>query len=459
MFEILLSYLNVLFYIIIFISIYIFIKGSITKYSFNMLNMFILTFTLFYFIVPFIQTIFKNYRNNTSLFTQILNTLSDGEILFNLLLAICCLMIVIFSYHLKFNKKKKVKIFFNKRDNGKLYKKILVIADFFLIIGVISIFLLIVEVGSIKTYLSLGALTRGIDKDPTMYIRSSYLQLITLSLVILVTPYLYTYLFRLKKNKSILIRLIISLIFSILFLLYNQGRAPLLLFFLPFLFTISKKQNKKGIFSFGILFIIGISLLNYLDGLFKYLSYGVYSVKEGSNFITEFLGEFSYPFTNFALREQLVDFVGFRYMYDYIIWPFTMIPSSLLGLINVSKESLISISIFNTEAYGYFLNVTPDGGIPVDFLTFNFYQYGYISLVINCFIVGLVLRKLDEIFYFYKNSLPIKIILFRISFTLINIMNNADISAIVRNRLDVVILLLILIYIYIKDKKSMKTVS
>lgn len=446
-----------IFYAVIFMVIYLFLKRIISKNGFTLISVFVLTFSLFYLIVPFVQILFPKYRDNTSLFTQLLNQRSQEEIFLNVLIVLLCLLVVLFGYSLKMKSESSEFHFYGEsiNFNKRSYERIQRIADAILIIGVSSIVILIIEVGSIKDYLSLGSLTRGINKDPTMYVRSSFLQLITLSLVILVTPYLYLYLYRLKKQKIVLIKFIIALSFSILFLLYNQGRAPLLLFFLPFLFTL-RKNNKQNIGRLGIFFIIAMFLLNYLDAIFKYLSYGTYVMKESGNFLTEFLSEFSYPFTNFVLRGDLIGYSGYRFFYDYFIWPFTMIPSSVSGLLGFEKSSLVAVSIHNTNAYGYFLGVEPDGGIPVDFLTFNFYQFGYISLLLVCFIIGILLKKLDEIFIFYRNNFAIKVILFRISFSMINILNNADISAIVRNRLDIVLLVVILIYIYRKDKQYLK---
>lgn len=455
-FDNIFSYIFFCIYIAVFLLIYIYVKRIISNNGFNGLSMFILTFSLFYFLVPFVQTYFKPYRDDTSLFTRLLNQMSDEEIFLNLLISILCLLIIILGYNLRFktkSNKEHVNIN-NKRkvlEKDVLYKKVTRITDVIFLVSVTSIVLLIIEVGSLKTYLSLGALTRGLDKDPTDYIRPSYLQLVTFSTIVLVTPYLYVYLYRVKKSKVMVLKVIVSLFFSILFLLYNQGRAPLIIFFLPFLFT-ARKRSKKGFLGLGVLFGIGLFLLNYLDRIFQYLAYGYYTVGTKVNFITEFLSEFSYSFANFSLRNELVDYAGYRYMYDYFIWPFTMIPSSLLKLIGINKESIVGVSTINTEAYGVFSGVQASGGIPVDLLTFNYYQLGYLTLIPMCFFIGRILKKLDRIFYFFKDDFAIKVVLYRISFSMINILNNADFSAIVRNRLDVVVLIIILIYIYIKKR-------
>lgn len=458
-FDSIFSYMSFMVYIAIFSLVYIYVKRIISNNGFNILSMFILTFSIFYLFVPFVQSYFKLHRDNTSFFTILLNQMSDEEVFFNFLICAGCLLFIILSYNLRFKskgngRKSDFESTTTILDQHKLYKKINRITDVIFFISVISMVLLIVEVGSLKTYLTLGSLTRGLDKAPTDYIRPSYLQLVTFSTVVLVTPYLYVYLYRMRRSKIMVLKIIVSLIFSILFLLYNQGRAPLILFFLPFFFTFGKKR-KKGFLGLTILFGVGVFLLSYLDRLFQYLAYGSYTVETNTHFITQFLAEFSYSFANFSLRDELVNYSSYRYMYDYLIWPFTMIPSSLLKIIGFSKESLIAVSTINTEAYGTFLGIKPSGGIPVDLLTFNYYQFGYITLIPICLILGRVLKKIDMIFYFFKDNFAIKIVLYRISFSMINILNNADISAIVRNRLDIVILFIIVIYIY-KQNKNMK---
>lgn len=457
-FESIFSYFMFIIYFLIFLGVYFYVKKIITANGFNNLSIFILTFSLFYFLVPFIQTFFKLYRDNTSLFTQLLNQLSNEEIFFNLLISFVCLLVIVLSYNMRFTKTQENNPInrpqVSANHESKLFKKINRVADILFILGVMSIVLLINEVGSLKTYLSLGALTRGLDKSPTDYIRGSYLQLVTLSVVILIAPYLYAYLYRIRKSKFLAFKFILSTLFAVLFLFYNQGRAPLVIFFLPFIFILGKKKNLLGL---GFVAMIGIFLLNYLDGIFNYLAYGTYTVEENENYITLFLSEFSYPFTNFALKHELIEFSGYRLLFDYIIWPFTMIPSSILNLFGVSKEALVSLTSINTETYGILLGINPSGGIPVDFLTYNFYQYGYLTLFIFCVVTGRFLRKLDEIYYYFQFNNAIKIILYRISFSIITILNNADLSAIIRNRLDVVLLLIILFYIYTRSKKYDKT--
>lgn len=457
-FDSFLAYIFFPIYLVTYATIFLLVRKILLKRGFNVMCMFILTYSLFYLIVPFFQTYFPNSRNYDSEFTLLLNNLSDEKIFVNFLIAVLFLCLILFSYSttIKNNLKRgKSTVDISERINydAPYVRKVSIVADILLFISVISILLLIIETGSVSNYLSLGVLTRGLDKDTSSYIRSSYLQLVTSSVLVLATPYIYLFLYRLRNKKITFIKFLISIFFSVLYLLHEQGRAPLIIFFLPFL-MVSKKIKKRNIFGLLILTIIVVMSLEHIDSLFKYLAYGYFPINEDTtSYISTFLGEFSYPFTNFALKEELVQFVGFRFGLDYLIWPFTIIPNVFLKIVGLNKENIVSVLFLNTDAYGEILNLQPNGGIPVDFLTLNFYQLGYFSLFILCIIVGYLLRYFDRIFRYFQGNLPITILLYRLSFSMINILNNNDPSAIIRNRLDVVIIVIIIIYIYKQDKK------
>ncbi|MBD8013367.1 oligosaccharide repeat unit polymerase [Planococcus wigleyi] len=449
------------FYILIFTLISYYIKEIVKLKGFSVYSVFLIIFTVFYIMVPFIQTFFPKFRDDSTHFTILLNQQSSTEIFWNMIVSFFILCIIVAVYHIDFrkNRKKRERNDFldfikNKRKNH--FKTTKLFTDIVFILGATSILLLIIETGSLQTYLSLGSQTRGLDKEPTDYIRSSYLQLITLSLVILVVPYMYFYLYKLKKSQITLMKLIISIVFAILFLLYNQGRAPLLLFFVPFFFVFGNKKSKANLFLLAFLAVIGTFLLSILDRFFNYLAYGVTIAKVETNFLTQFLKEFSYPFSNFVLKGEFVDITGFRYLYDYIIWPFTMIPGSILSLIGFDKNKIDSIYLVNTSNYEALLGAKASGGIPVDFLTYNYYQFGYISLIILAIFFGIILKQLDIIFQSYKYNIPIQIILYRISFSMINVINNFDMSAIFRNRLDIIILLGFVLTLYYHDLRMFK---
>src|SRR5699024_5072659 len=143
-----------------------------------------------------------------------------------------------------------------------------------------------------------------------------------------------------------------------------------------------------------------------------------------------------------------------RNYFDFLIWPFTMIPDRLLNFLGITKKGLESVSIKSTDAYSQLVGLNPSGGIPVDLMTLNFFQSGYISLIFNSILFGILLKVIDNAISFFQNNLAIELIKYRISFSMVNMINNADPSAIVRNRLDIVLVIIVFMIIYILFKKK-----
>jgi oligosaccharide repeat unit polymerase len=435
-------------FLIPLICIYFYASKSIAKYGFNNINIFILIYTIFYILVPFFSIFFKDYRDDTTLYNMVLNSFNDYSILFNSILCIFFLGVILFVYHNPVTRE-PFNIEINKEEihsiNIYLYKKINRFADGIFIIGGSSIIILVISSGGILNYLALGSSARGATSTISDHISSGLIPLITLSVIILVCPYLYYYLLKVKNNNILKFKFILSMLLVIFYLIYNQGRAPLLLFLLPF-FLVSKFMKRKKLLKLVLLFLTCFPLLNILNGFFLYLSYGVYRTEEHS-ILSSFLLEFSYPFTNFLNRNYLIEVNGFRYGLDYIYWFFTLIPNSILKLIGLSKDSIETLGSLNTNGYSIITNSENQGGIPVDFLTFNYYEGGYLTLLIALVLTGYLLKILDRNFLILKNNLAIKIILYRISISILNLITNSDWSVIARTRTDIIILVFFVIYI------------
>ncbi|WP_318250109.1 O-antigen polymerase [Terribacillus saccharophilus] len=436
--------------------IYIYSSKSISRYGFKNINIFVMIFTLFYIVLPILFILFEEYRDTTTLYNIVLNSLSNEEILINSVLCMTFLGLILFVYHLRGKSKyseplsiKKVSII-----NKQLYKKVNLFADILFLSSAISIIILITSVGGVSQYLALGSFSRGTNTSLSDYISSGLVPLVTFSVIILVSPYLYCYLFGVKRNKWVLFKFIVSMFFAVLYLLYNQGRAPLLLFLLPFLLS-SRFMEKNKTIKLILLFIICIPLLNVLNSLFTYFSYGYYSTQEQS-FIASFLLEFSYPFTNFAVRETLVDIGGFRLGIDYIYWLLALIPSSILSTIGISKNMIETLGSVNTNSYSYITSMENRGGIPVDFLTFNYYEGGYITLFIGLIVTGIILRIIDDRFIYLSNNFAFRIILLRITVSILNLMTNSDWAVIARTRTDIVILILFVLFVCLYSRMKSK---
>ena len=186
--------------------------------------------------------------------------------------------------------------------NKQCERQIRLIADGAFLLGATSVVICIIASGGISNYLALGSQTRGVGKDATSYISSDVLPLITLSNIILLSPYLYKYLLSFSKKKTYIESEInYSFMLAVVYLLYNQGRLPLLLFFVPFI--LDTKIAKKAKISFLIfLVVLAMPILNILPSIFKYLTYGYWKLDLDSTIVHTLLLEFTYPLVILSIK-------------------------------------------------------------------------------------------------------------------------------------------------------------
>lgn len=439
---------------------------SIKRKGFCCGDTFFMIMTLFYIVVPFLYLLFPDKANRTTLFNRLLanNTMPQ----FATCMFLCSLLILLgwtfyrtnSKYHFTFgrNKNKKWKYtsaanFDWKPVNNRCRRIIIMWADIFFIIGVASIITCFFAVGGVKNYLALGSKTRGLNKNVTDYISSAFLPLITLSSIILASPYLYKTIMDIDKSGIFLkIRFYLSFVFAVFYLVYNQGRLPMLLFFVPFLLN-SKLANRAKVISLLTVSVFCVFLLEPLSNLFSYLSFGHISNNSHKNLIATLLGYFTYPFTNFLNRRILVANAGFRYGLDYIAWPMLVLPSFVLNAFGLSKTGFVTLQLLNTGAYESVVGLTAGGGIPVDFITFNYYQFGWLAIIPGLYIATRLLHSIDARILFLKNNHSSRILTLRLTFLLVSLFNNFDFSAILKMRTDFIIITIMLFYISRKGKE------
>lgn len=445
-----------------------FVVRNVNRVGFTCGNIFISILLLFYIITPVFFLCFPEKRSSLALYNRLLSECSDIEICMSILL--CSVLICIIFWVFKSHRQIRVKIgekklySFDKRIsywngvNEQCSKRIRTLADICFVLGGLSILLCMRAVGGLESYLALGSKTRGLDKNVTNYISGAYLPLITLSSIILVVPFLYKYLLECcKQNWVLRIKFISAFLVALVYLMYNQGRLPLLLYFIPFIFT-SKAARKMKITGIILAVLGSIFLLEPLSGLFTYLSYGRTYNTTTSDMLSTFLMEFTYPFANFTNRNILLKHVGLRLGIDYIQWPFVVTPSSILKVIGFNKSRLVTVGSLNTSAYEAALGVGANGGIPADFFTFNYYQLGWITLLFAIILVGLFLKAVDKrIVYLHENS-AVRILILRASFLIVSLVNNFDLAAIVKMRFDFVILIAVIFYISRKGAEMYESV-
>ncbi len=312
------------------------------------------------------------------------------------------------------------------------------VANVFLVIGIFSTVLLIFGAGGIKRYLSLGQSARGLTVNISDQLGSSLTPLVLLSQVLLVSPYIYYFLLK-KGYRYARTLFVVSGLFAGVYLLFNQGKGPLLFAIIPFLLD---KDRKKSLLRIGSLVVIAIVVSPLLDALFRYLTYGawIYNL-DVKDFTNIFWGYYSLSFANFAYRHSITKYIGLRWGIDYINWIYLLIPNSLLKMIGLNKEGYVALVQHNTAALREISGVYISGGLPMDFNLFNYVQLGFVTFFIAQIVLVGILASIDSRMKYEDRYDIMRIIHYRLAIGVIMIFSSFTFESLFRSRLDIVIIL------------------
>lgn len=231
---------------------------------------------------------------------------------------------------------------------------------------------------------------------------------------------------------------------ALLYLLYNQGRLPLLLFLLPFVLD-WKPVRRMGIFGLLLLFLLSCLSLELLQRLFSYLAYGVWRSPEGSSLLEVVLREFTYPFSSFANRDTLMRTLGYRLGIDLVQWPVIVLPSGVSKLVGIDKSTFTTLAEELTSAYAAVTELPTAGGIPADMMFFLYAQGGYFTLLAGLGILMRLLHACDMRLKRLQCNEAARLLVIRAALLSVSCVNNFDISVILRTRTDLLVMLAVLL--------------
>lgn len=377
--------LAIIIYIIIgILAIYLSKKNKIIeKPSYNGI---IFSMILYYIVVPIILLLFTkdfvDYENkcgmwcNNSIKHHILNK-NFWDILYSALCVGVSFLIFNYSY------KKSRSNYICTAENKNLIKFFDLFNKFTLIIGGISLIVFAISIGGIIEMIKKAEYYRSFSNSLVDDI-GIFAILIIPSRLVTVTPILSLFLIdNDKKNrKKYLITLIISMLLSTLFYLYNAGRAPIILFGLSLFYIILKKYIKNPWIVIVILAVFGLPLLDITDSLFKGLLNGG-KIDVSFNYV-KYLYQFIYPYRNILNMKNINNEFGYRYFLDYIT-----------SFVDLLPKVSFPASYENTSLYINGSNWKVIGGIPNDFITFSNLQLGIIGNIIISYFLGFISSILD----------------------------------------------------------------
>lgn len=419
---------------------------------------------LFYQAIPLLFLLFPAHRDMRNLFNVQLASLSQNEMLDAMLLASGLVGLLILVYGVQAGNGRilfRVGPIRNENPTPLCYsshnlQRYKWLADVFFVLGAAAMAACIHGVGGVKAYLSLGAVTRGVGKNVVKSISRAYLPMITLSAVILLPPYLYSFVIRASGRRCGMVRLRfwLSLILALLYLLYNQGRMPLLLFPLPFAME-WKLLRRLRVTGLLVLFVGCCLLLERLSSLFNYLSYGRWYDRFEASLLSVLLQEFTYPFANFASRKALMEKIGMRWGSDLITWPAVVLPSGVDKLFGVEKSSIVTLDSLLTEAYSLVTGLKRQGGIPADLFLFLYAQFGLPSLALGIVLLGRLLAACDRHLAPLRETPATRLLILRVAMVAISCVNHFDFAVLFRTRVDLIVLLCVL-YAMVPRKRGRK---
>lgn len=350
-------------------------------------------FMIYYAIVPILLFLFEgkfrlngNYANlNYFVFNK-----EYGDYIITLIMILFGFLSFHFGY--RFSLKYRISIKKHKSneentkriiDKKKFLKIFEVVGISTLIVGGVSFLIIIHSLGGIANTLAIGEQFRGFDAENSLasFIGANKALLFIPSRLITVTPIIYYFLIINRKQPIDKVVFVISFILAIIFLLFNAGRSPLILFLLPFIYILLKNIFKKVWSLLIILGVMSLPLLDILDSFFIYLSTNNWS--EVKVDYLSYIYQFVFPFRNIVNIQEIINASSFQYGTNIIKEVLDVLP-------RINFDPLYYIT---SE---YFGGANWRSGIPTDILTYGYFQMGIIGIILTLLVVGFIAGILEK---------------------------------------------------------------
>lgn len=307
------------------------------------------------------------------------------------------LMIILGYYNFKKSKlNSRVSSYSQEYFSGITDKQVFKFALVMSFVGLGSFYVYTMALGGVSRMLQIGILLRGNEVS----VNSSWMFLKNIAPIVMVSSYFFYALAQTGNNRDA--RLVGRIMFlctffvSMLLLYHQAGRMSFLIYIMTF--PLSKiVYFKKLKLSYIIMGVVAfVSLVLFGKQIFNLAVYSagvsnrVDMIKETGNFLSLLMVEFSFPFASLGnVIEKFSTGANFRYFIDFIQGIMSIIPDSV-----VSTSNMSSINTVNTEMF----NITSSGAVPVDLVSFGYYNFGLAGVMITCFAFGMFMRLLDSLF-------------------------------------------------------------
>lgn len=439
-----------LYAILAIISTVLEIKNIKKNNTLKMINFFKIYYILVYFITPIFCIIYRDTINTYETYNYVSFENEYHIKYFYMVLLFSTLGYIFLSIGTKINifKRKEVKATdqVTKNPNKLLFSTFLI-----MIIGWVALFLWTYAYGSLTgIFQYASAIRSGYVK---IYNRFTFLK--PFCPFVLMSFYLFfIQLLESKDKKSVykivlLVGLIFSLIGSYIYIIANDGRMLMLIFFLVIIiYYMDYKKIKINIYTIIILLVISILtiiLLGKLDTITSHIRLGNEIEKEGTSPAETIANEFKFTYFNnlnvLYFRDNNM-YTGSTELNDIKSTLLSWIPSSL------KPSNIINLYDFNTSFYS-----GSTGQIPTDMLTAAIYKFDYMGVIILPLIIGILVKALESVFI-NKESSYSKLIYYLLSIYLgLRVVAYYDLSQILFGSFYIIVTYIIIKSIHYISKK------
>ena len=254
-----------------------------------------------------------------------------------------------------------------------------------------------------------------------------------------------------KKKITDIILWIVSLIFSVGFLLASDGRMTAGFYFISYVAIymqskskmIEKKISHKTVISVICLFGIAMLLMLKMDDLTYYIRNGVWNTiksTEDNSIINSFVYELSFVMKSEQVAIMKARQVGLQFFNDIGYGLFAWLPSSL------APSSFPRLWTLNSELSG-----AKSGELPCGIIAQGYYDLRLVGVIIFTFLYGKIIKKIDIMEIKTPYGMTLYAALF---YSIIRLVSYGMIYDFVQGLFDIFIL--IIVYFFLRQLLTIK---
>lgn len=440
------------------------ILGAIVQYGlwkkekFSALFIFHATFLLYYVAVPTLVFIFNSSLTiKPGRFTYYILGSSFDDYYKGFGITIFSYLTILASVFIRFayNKGKKPRLEKNFENSFFPMKIVYRYGLFFLLVGGGSVLMFFREFGGFRAALVFADTLRYAGTDSSQYYGPLTALFRMLSFLVMGAAYCFKVYKDNTKSKKGNILFLVSFVLSMMYLVFNSGRATIVFFLVPFVLDYSIKRNKNVILTMVGIFIGVIFTAEVFDIILYQMTTGSIALTQSnttllSNIVST-VNDLSFPYSNILMATDINELHGFRYGTDYFIWIFDIIPTRIFSIVGINIPRFETLNA-NTSSFYYVLNPFAYGGVPTDFITFGMRQLSLAGLAINSVFYSFFAMYIDKLSH--KIGSKYNLIIIRFQMLFFTFITNNDLTDIIRGNLFIFIMLIMLIGINKRKKRA-----